>query len=351
MRSPSTFVKLRDVAEATGYSLSTVGYVLRGKGDSRHIGHDAQALIRSKAEELGYQGNIFAKALKTGRSGIVAIIGSTHKIPWREHLQFLISRRLQELGFQSLIFDFFWGARGQSDLLRQVASLNPDAIVISRAAPEAVPLIRSLKERGVAMIGSEEMDGVDIDQVALDRVECGYAPVKALLELGHKRIAYTVQSRPVLPFEMRHRIEGCSKALAEAGLPFSDETLFPIGMGGRLIELGRAAMLEKLGSLREKGVTALATFDDLIAFGMIRGAHESGVSIPCQLSIAGGGFIDDMDFLIPSLSSLSFPYERFTEAIISLLSARLDGARSSSERIFLKPAFILRESIARAPGF
>lgn len=345
-RIPSTGVRLEDIADATGYSASTVGYVLRGKGDTRHIGASVQELIRRKADELGYQGNTFAKALKTGRSSIVAIIGSSNQYFWREHFQFIIARRLQELGFQPLIFDFFNGTRGHLELLRQAAALNPEGIIVSRIIPEAVTLLEALKKRGVAVIASDEIEGIEIDQVALDRFECGYAPTKALIQLGHKRIAYTVHVLPERPFEMRKRIAGHRKAIEEAGLEYSDELLIPIGVGGRLTELGRLLVHEKLSGLKQAGISAVATFDDLIAFGMIRGASELKLTLPQELSITGGGFQDNMDYLFPSLSTLVCPYENLAESLISLLMARLDGTKSSYEKIWVKPAFVMRESCA-----
>ncbi len=337
-------VKLQSIADATGYSASTVGYVLRGKGDTRHISPQAQEIIKRKAEQLGYLGNIFAKALKTGRSGIVAIIGRTHRIPWREHLQFLIARRLRELGLQAMIFDFYWGGNNDAELVRQVVALNPEALVISRIKPEVVPLIEGLKKRGVVVIGSEEIENIEIDQVALDRFECGRAPTLALLEHGHQRVAYTVHAQPVAAFEMHRRITGFRSALESAGLPYSDELLVPLPADGALIEQGRRLMYEKFAWLTEKGISALATFDDLIAIGLVRGAHERGLPIPDRLSVAGGGFVEDLDFFIPALSSLVFPYEAFTETIVSLLTSRLNSGAGSGEKILLKPVFVTRES-------
>lgn len=62
---------IRDVAARAGVSISTVSHALSGR---RTISAATKERIMSAAEELGYGANPSARALRTGRSGLVGLI-------------------------------------------------------------------------------------------------------------------------------------------------------------------------------------------------------------------------------------------------------------------------------------
>lgn len=61
-------VKLSDVAKAAGVSVSTVSYVLNGKGGQRRISGETQENIREVARKLNYNPDIQAKRLKSKKN-------------------------------------------------------------------------------------------------------------------------------------------------------------------------------------------------------------------------------------------------------------------------------------------
>ena len=58
MRKEESTVQIKQIAEAAGFSQSTVSIVLNGRGDEMRISQATQQRIISIAREMNYQPNI-----------------------------------------------------------------------------------------------------------------------------------------------------------------------------------------------------------------------------------------------------------------------------------------------------
>ena len=64
---------MKEIAEAAGVSISTVSLVLNGRDEGR-VKAPLAALVREKADELGYTVNPLARSLRTCRTRILGFI-------------------------------------------------------------------------------------------------------------------------------------------------------------------------------------------------------------------------------------------------------------------------------------
>ena len=71
MSQPAKRVTIREVADAAGVSPAAVSYALRGI----QVSEETQERVRQLADELGYEANPIARALASGRSGMVGVLG------------------------------------------------------------------------------------------------------------------------------------------------------------------------------------------------------------------------------------------------------------------------------------
>lgn len=79
-RGPGRRIGIRDVAEATGLSITTVSHALRGKGQIAPATRDR---VRRAAAELGYRPDPVARGLVSGRTGILGlVVGHMSDLPW-----------------------------------------------------------------------------------------------------------------------------------------------------------------------------------------------------------------------------------------------------------------------------
>jgi LacI family transcriptional regulator len=73
-------VTIREVADAAGVSPAAVSYALRGI----QVSEQTQERVRRVANELGYEANPIARALASGRTGMVGILGPSLEDLWQQ---------------------------------------------------------------------------------------------------------------------------------------------------------------------------------------------------------------------------------------------------------------------------
>jgi DNA-binding LacI/PurR family transcriptional regulator len=65
---------IKEIAEKTGYSLSTVSIVLSGNGDERHISAQTQSKVLNAARDMGYAPNVSARRLRgSGMKNLIVV--------------------------------------------------------------------------------------------------------------------------------------------------------------------------------------------------------------------------------------------------------------------------------------
>ena len=71
---PRRRVTMSDIAASLNVSVSLVSQVLAGKAKEHRISDQLAEEVKLQAGRLGYQVNQVARSLRTGKSGIIAIV-------------------------------------------------------------------------------------------------------------------------------------------------------------------------------------------------------------------------------------------------------------------------------------
>ena len=148
------------------------------------------------------------------------------------------------------------------------APLSDDRAVLTELERQRVPFIRI-----AAMLDLERGGSVNMDEFLAAR-----SIVAALLDAGHRRIAFIRGSREHL-VSIR-RFNGYAGALGAVGVSV-DHDLIEQGDFSR--ESGRRAA----EALFPKHPTAIFASNDDMAFGVLDAARKAGMSIPGQISLVG----------------------------------------------------------------
>jgi len=96
--------------------------------------------------------------------------------------------------------------------------------------------------------------------------------------------------------------------------------------------------------------TAVICSSDHMALGVMREAHQRGISVPDDLSVVGFDDIPLAAYSSPALTTLAQPIEEMAAAAIDELVLRLDPDRrrqgtDNYTRVF-RPRLVARESTA-----
>ncbi|MFE2755718.1 substrate-binding domain-containing protein [Actinosynnema sp. NPDC059335] len=179
---------------------------------------------------------------------------------------------------------------------------------------------------GVPAVGSANRSG-------------GLSATRHLVELGHRRIA--VISGPTRLPCSRARVEGFRSALAAAGLSAPPDH---VRHGDFRAASGYRHGLELLD--RPDRPTAIFAGSDYQALGVLRAAHELGLSVPRDLSVVGYDDLSIHEWSGPPLTTVRQPLRDMAAAAAEMVLAFARGRRPPHPRVELATELVVRQSTA-----
>src|SRR3954454_4815590 len=131
MTPPAKRVTIREVADAAGLSIGAVSYALRGI----QVSEETQERVRKVADQLGYEAHPIARALASGRTGMVGILGPSLDDLWQQRVAAEAGRALLEHDRFALILDAGGDAARQQKLALQLRDQQVDGLIVSPIDP------------------------------------------------------------------------------------------------------------------------------------------------------------------------------------------------------------------------
>jgi LacI family transcriptional regulator len=171
------------------------------------------------------------------------------------------------------------------------------------------------------------------------------ATMTHLVELGHRRIAF-IGGR--LLGDIQERQQAYAQAMA------SIHAEVPAGYIQRVDNTaadGEAALAAVMAL--PVPPTAVVAATDVLAIGILRGAHVSGISVPAGLSVVGFDDISWAATTVPALTTVRMPTAEMATAAVNLailLVAEPAGEEPAAEHVLVfRPELVIRESTAPPP--
>lgn len=334
-------VTIKDVAKKAGVSPSTVSRVL---SNHPRISAETSRKVKSIMDQLGYHPNIMAKSLvsKTTNSICIMLPKSAEELFSNFFFMELIRgivTQASRLGYDVLISS---GANEKEEVEGVSRLLNGRRVdgVILLYSRKDDPVIDFLYEGGhpFVLIGRSEQYP-DILSVDNDNVQASYDATKHLISLGHERIGFV--SGPPELIVSRDRLKGYLDALHDSGLESRAEWIVE---GDFLQDSGYRAMSFFM-NLPDRP-TAIVLIDDVVSFGVLRGLHELGYSVPNDLCLVSFNNIPLSELSTPPLSSIDIGIYNLGYTASQVLIQAIKNSDDSSyrKRHIIPHRLMIRES-------
>ena len=307
--SPGTIVTLKDVAAASGVSISTASRALDERITSRSA---AAAHVRKVAEELGYRRNSFASSLRRGETRTLGVLvprlSDTVMALMFEELERAASSR----GYFAMVATSGDDPNDEKRAAETLLDRNIDGLILATARLDD-ELPRLLRQRNVPHALVLRTDGVSPSALGDDEVG-GYLAVRHLIDLGHRDIA--VVTGPSFTSTGIARLAGARQALDEAGIAPREEWLVAAGYG---IENGFSAG-EALLADGQHRPTAVFAANDNIAMGVMAAAHRHNLAIGQELALVGYNDTPLSARLPTPLTSVRVPLDQIARTAIDIIT-------------------------------
>ncbi|MFT3965058.1 MAG: LacI family DNA-binding transcriptional regulator [Sphingobium sp.] len=270
---------IRDVAARAGVAIKTVSRVLNGHP---YVSADTRRRVEAAMKELDFRPSIAARILSGAKSNQIALIYDNHSPYYLFQIQQGCWARCQQDGIRLLAQPVDVSDPTIADQIRGLVSeTHVDGIILSSPVTDCEAVLNALDVMDIPFVRISPGTNHSLtSSVFMDDAQAGDDLTAHLINLGHRRIGFVKGHRSHGASD--DRLAGYRRSLERAGIAF-DPLL--IADGAFDFESGVAAGRYLL-DLPDRPTAIFASNDDMAA-GVLAVAHDRGIDLPGDLSVAG----------------------------------------------------------------
>ncbi len=311
----SMAVRMRDVAKRAGVSPRTVSNVVNGYV---HVSPAMRTRVQQALDELGYEINSAARSLKSGRTGMIAlVVPHLHSSYFAELADAVV--RAADRRKLTVLIEVTEGLRERElKVLSGGRTHLTDGALLSPLALTPDPTLPLRRDFPLVLLGESRLGDL-FDHVGIDNVAASRAAVDHLVERGRRRIVPIGlnDDRPA----SAPRYEGylaVHRARGLTGLPGIQVDSWERQLGAQAVEtlLAHHRPADRLPD-------AIFAFNDTLALGALRALLQHGVDVPSDMAVASIDDINEATYATPSLTSVAPDLDVLAEQALTLLEEQI----------------------------
>lgn len=322
----------KEVADRAGVSIAVVSYVLN---DSNYVKEETRRKVLRAIEELGYETNMAARALKMRKTEQLTVLINHLGNP---HEAGLLLRLEEDAAKHNYVLFFQTFQKEKESKLKSLLNGRVDGIFLLGQSLQEDTLQHFRKQNipFVSVTTPVSRHTEDVTCIDLDWTFEYTRLIRLFKAKGHKRIAFMAIRDPEHP--LQHRLEAFRRAMELERLPIGENDVFYADGG-----LSSAYDTIKLSLSVTDRYTAIVSANDLMAAGVIAACRDQGVHIPNGLAVAGSEDILMSSQTAPPMTVIHFPREKVGEIAMEVMLAKMQK-RPVTDRI-LQATLVKRKSL------
>jgi DNA-binding LacI/PurR family transcriptional regulator len=324
---------MADVAKLAGVSHQTVSRVING---SAHVRPETRRRVMEAMGALDYRPNPAARALVTGRSGTLGVVGFDTTLYGPASALFAIEQAAHAAGYFITVVSM--AVLDRESLLAAVERLRlqgVDGILVITPHEGAAEAVVNLPT-SIPVVAVEAARPNSVPLVAVDQFAGAVSATQLLLDLGHNTAWHVAGPREFL--EAQQRVDGWRTTLERAGADVP-EVLVGDWSPGSGYRLGQQLA-------EDPDVTAIFAANDQMALGVLRALHEHGRRIPGDVSVVGFDDIPEAQYFTPPLTTVRQNFAEVGRSSLRLLLELMKGGDHPPQRLIIAPELVVRRSTA-----
>lgn len=329
---------LKEIARATGFSITTVSRALGGFND---VSDRTRQIILAEAERQGYEPNLAARALQTRRTHTVGLItpldGPRFTNPFFTEFVAGVGHAVGLAHFDLLLSTNVSHDSELNAYRRMIGGRRVDGMIVlrTRVDDERIQFLSRTSLPFVVFGRTENVDEyvfIDVDG------EAGQAALTAhFIELGHRRIAYLAP--PAELMFSRYRRRGYERAMREAGLPVDPALVIETELTERAGSQAARRLLDM-----DDPPTAIMTGNDQVAFAVMGAVQERGLRVGYDVAVGGFDDVSTAEHIHPGLTTVRQPIFEIAQRCANTLLQLIAGVAIADRATLIEPELVIRAS-------
>ena len=331
-------VTIYDLAHKLNISIATVSRALK---DDPVVSKKTRKKIFDLAEEMGYRSNHFARNLRNQRTQTIGVIVPRLNSYFMSTVIAGIENVANNEGYNLIISQSSESAQKEMNSAKTMFNNRVDGLLISLSYETGdITHFDAFYRKNIPIIFFDRVaEHENCTNILINNRKAAYEATRHLVQQGCKRVVH-ITTTPKRNVYME-RLEGYQKALAEQGIPFTDDLLII----GNLSQEAGAEAAEKILAMPvlPDGVFVA---NDNSAVGCMLALKKRGIRIPEDIAFVGFNNDPVSKVIEPNLTTINYPGYEMGEVSARNLINHLNGIATitSTNTILLRSDLIIRGS-------
>ena len=321
-----------DIARKLGISRQLVTFALAGYPQ---VSPESRRLILATATEMGYQPNPHARALKEGKTGIVALWLPDQISSHFNHVTREMALLLKQAQVELIVSEVGGSVAGQV-----LSHVPADGIFAVDAPAQVLDYLQSHPAARLPIISMGANCCLKTDYVKVDLLRGAIEATRHLIQTGCRRIAHMTFVREGT--DEQERRAGYLQTMKQAGLK-PEFIYYPLSLQQRPI----VRKLIQDYVTKQGCPEAIFCHSDDVAIGVYRGLCDMGLRVPHDVSLLGCDGIQDTEYLETPLTTLIQPVQEMCYAAWDFFKKRQADPKIKPQHTILRPTLVIRPSSQR----
>ncbi len=324
---------IKDIAEITGYSKSTISRVLTGKG---YVKDSVKNEIQKVIKEIDYQPQE-KHVIKEVRD-MVMVIACQLDSEVQMQMVMSIQKKMKQHGLRTAIISAEFDENIAYEYIDYAREKNFGGVITLGVldTPEFHTAVKKLQCPIVLL--NQRIEGIDACSVKFAEYDVSKQATNYLLEMGHEKIAFLSGYENAVAIQERK--EGFQHAMLEAGYEENQIHLIHKDFNETTGSVFAKEMIEA-----ELPYTAVIASTDILCYGLVKELRKQKIQIPNDISVIGfGGSIFEKT-IGPDITVIDYDFDQIGNDLADLLIENINKPLMKTKEIIYEPKLLIRQSV------
>lgn len=335
-------VSLKDIANMTGASTSTVSFILNGKASEMRISEALKKKVIAAAKKMGYQPNQVAVSLRTGQTKILGLLVEDISNNFFATLAKTIEDEAESFGYHVVYCSTENNNQKGQELLKMLAQRQVDGFLITPTQGMEGDIQRLLAHKKPVVLMDRYFPALDVAHVMVNNYEGVVTAMKHLIGKGYKKIAFVTVNLPLIQMQQRVAAYHETMQQTDAGRQKAKKYALEIDYNASREEIIR----QITAFIREQEPDAVLFATNYLGILGLESIRALELRIPQDLGVICFDDHDIFRLYLPAITVVQQPVEQIGKKAVHLLMEQLGKRKAGTQKKQLQLAakFIIRES-------
>lgn len=311
---------IKDVAERSGVTVTTVSRVLNNRG---YISEKTRQKVYKAMEELNYQPNEIARALLKRKSNIIGLIVPNVSHPFFAELTNYIEYYAYKNGYKIMLCNAYQDSKKEKEYIDMLKRNQVDGIIMGGHTLETSEYLNL----NLPIVAIDRFLSEDIPYVASDNYNGGAIATKHLIDRGCKKLAH-ISGPLILNTPANKRCTSFVDVAKENNIPY-------VVVETKLNSFYKKEYESLIYKLFEEhpDIDGIFASSDFIAACIVDVSNALGRKIPDDLKVVGYDDVSIAELIVPSLTTIRQPIEKIGQLVVESILNQLNATEVAKETI------------------